>query len=111
MLVFVLTAGCVCGHLGYNVVRVIDGDTIVVQDRVNGIRTHIRLAGYDAPERGEPGFDEATARMKALVEGKWVRVVPLKRGAYGRLVARVIIEGAQDLTEAMTEWQPGAAMP
>ena len=40
------------------VIHVIDGDTIIAQ--VAGIEERIRFIGIDTPERGEPGFDEAT---------------------------------------------------
>jgi len=40
------------------VVRVIDGDTIVVI--VNGVEERVRFVGIDSPERGAAGFDEAT---------------------------------------------------
>jgi len=42
-----------------SVVRVIDGDTIVVA--VDGVDERVRFVGVDTPERGEAGFDEATA--------------------------------------------------
>ena len=49
-------------------VRVIDGDTIVVL--INGEEQHLRYIGLDAPESDAPGGDEATAKNQALVEGQ-----------------------------------------
>lgn len=76
----------------YRVRRVIDGDTVVLE---NGL--HVRYAGINAPESGRwvkdpaPFAPEATARNKALVENRDVRLAlaaaPLD--PYGRVVARL----------------------
>jgi len=78
----------------YRVRKVVDGDTIVLE---NGL--HIRYNGINAPERGHfvsdraPLADEATARNIALVEGKQVRVKlaasPLDM--HGRVCARIFL--------------------
>lgn len=47
--------------------RVIDGDTVEVE----GVR--VRLNGVAAPERSEPGGNEATAALRAIVAGQTVR--------------------------------------
>jgi micrococcal nuclease len=64
------------------VVRVIDGDTIVLN---NGER--VRLIGIDAPETGEPGADEATQFVRERVEGLtvWLEVDGADRDRFGRL--------------------------
>ena len=72
------------------VVRVIDGDTIELQD---GRR--VRYLGIDTPELGEDYSAEATARNRELVENK---VVELQRGKrdkdeYGRLLRYVYVDG------------------
>lgn len=69
--------------------RVIDGDTIELQDG-----TIVRYQGITAPERGEPFYDQATQTNKALVEGKKVK---LEYDAYtsdkfGRVLAYVIVD-------------------
>ncbi len=48
----------------FEVVRVIDGDTFVVE--YDGEPTSVRIHGIDAPERGEPGHDAATAALREL---------------------------------------------
>ena len=47
------------------VVRVIDGDTIVVQ--ITDREEHVRYYGIDTPERGDACFSEATARNAELI--------------------------------------------
>ncbi|MBU1111998.1 MAG: thermonuclease family protein, partial [Nanoarchaeota archaeon] len=67
--------------------RVIDGDTFEVYTRVNGSR-FIRLAGVNAPERYHSGGRQATMKLKRLIEGKTVTLVPKAR-SYGRVVGNV----------------------
>jgi len=55
----------------YKVVIIIDGDTFVVTPRwklwlKNGDR--IRPTGYDTPERGEHGFEEAALNLNELAD-------------------------------------------
>ncbi len=55
------------------VIKVADGDTITVLDS-NKEQHRIRLAGIDAPEKGQP-FDNASRKMlRELVAGKDARV-------------------------------------
>jgi micrococcal nuclease len=72
------------------VIRVIDGDTVELED---GRR--VRYLGIDTPESGEYYADEATARNIELVEGK---IVELQSGTrdedeYGRLLRYVYVDG------------------
>lgn len=79
------------------VARVVDGDTIDLSDG-----TTVRLIGIDAPERGVCGHGEATSRLRQLVEGKAVTLVPgarQDRDRYGRLLRYVEVDGLDvDLT-------------
>ncbi|MCW8130177.1 MAG: thermonuclease family protein [Planctomycetota bacterium] len=76
----------------YRVRRVVDGDTIVLE---NGL--HVRYQGVNTPEAGRwvkdpaPLSAEATARNRALVDGRFVRLAlgPEPLDEYGRVVARV----------------------
>ena len=72
------------------VVDVIDGDTL---DLDNGER--VRLAGIDAPERGDCGADTATATLTALTLGHAVVLEPSDedRDQYGRLLRYVVVDG------------------
>lgn len=70
----------------YLVTYVVDGDTIELG---NGER--VRIVGIDTPERGECGYDQATAQMERLVLGKRVRLTisDEDRDRYGRLLRYV----------------------
>jgi micrococcal nuclease len=68
------------------VTRVIDGDTIEIE---GGER--VRYIGIDAPEEGEPYYQEATEANRNLVEGKRVRLEKdvEDKDEYGRLLRYV----------------------
>jgi len=70
--------------------RVIDGDTFDVKTKI-GDTNRVRIAGYNAPELNERGGKKATKKLKELIEGKTVSIVPKAR-SYGRLVADVRID-------------------
>jgi endonuclease YncB( thermonuclease family) len=74
----------------YLVTRVIDGDTIEL-----GTGQGVRIVGIDTPERGECGFDAATANMERLVLGKRVRLTMSDEDTdrYGRLLRYVDVGG------------------
>lgn len=67
--------------------RVIDGDTFEVYRKVRGSK-FIRLAGVNTPERLQKGGRQATLRLKRLVGGKTVTLVPKAR-SYSRVVGDV----------------------
>ena len=77
---------------GYSAIvsKVVDGDTIDIQD---GQR--VRLLGINTPEKAQPYFEEATARMKELVLGKTAILVMDKsdKDKYGRLLRHVYVDG------------------
>lgn len=72
----------------YLVSRVIDGDTLEV-----GTGDEVRVVGIDTPERGECGYDSATAALEKLVLGKRVRLgmSDEDHDRYGRLLRYVNI--------------------
>ena len=71
------------------VVRVSDGDSIRVL--WNGTSTPVRLAGIDAPERGQPWSRNARAALAGLVAGQTVAVSVSDQDRYGRLVGLVSV--------------------
>lgn len=69
--------------------KIIDGDTFKVRRRVRGSQ-FIRIAGLNAPERGEKGYMAAKKRLNRI-KGKTVTIRP-KGKSYGRTVANVIFK-------------------
>ncbi len=83
------------------VLRVKDGDSLVVE-RIPTKRIHeIRLAGIDAPELGQPWGPASRAALRRLVDGKSVMVETIDRDRYGRLVGKVFV-GRAYVNAAMT---------
>ena len=73
------------------VVRIKDGDTVVVLDWSN--RQHeVRLAGIDAPEKKQPFGTSARQQLAALVFKESVVVEWEKRDRYKRIVGKVLLE-------------------
>jgi micrococcal nuclease len=71
------------------VVRVLDGDTLELE---NGER--IRLLGIDAPELGEPFFEEAKLALEGMVLNKVVKIEKdssLDKDKYGRSLGYVFL--------------------
>lgn len=71
------------------VVRIIDGDTIVV-----GNNTHIRFLGINTPEKGEFYHDEAMNFLSGLISNKTVNLEFGKdrQDLYGRTLAYVFLD-------------------
>ena len=83
------------------VMRVVDGDTIVVA--LGGSRgTKVRLIGIDTPERDECFYRAATERMRALVDGRSVKLVrdASETDRYGRLL-RYVYVGTRSINATM----------
>lgn len=83
-----------CPYLNINgpvkVIRVIDGDTVDVVWR--GMVERIRMLNINTPERGKPGYREATRALRKLIGHepvmlKFERNGKPSRGRYGRLLA------------------------
>lgn len=72
------------------VVAVTDGDTVVVLDSHR--RQHkVRLAGIDAPEKGQAFGGRSRQHLASLVHGKQVVLQGDKYDRYGRMVVKVLI--------------------
>lgn len=78
-----------------SVSRVIDGDTVEITiDMGNRItwRENFRLRDIDTPERGQPGFAEATEYVKSLfLRHPISRVETFKPDKYGRWLIDIYI--------------------
>lgn len=74
------------------VLRVLDGDSLLVIIADNGVRG-VRIAGIDAPEKGQPHADASRRALLALLDQREVRVDAVKTDAFDRLVGRVFVDG------------------
>jgi endonuclease YncB( thermonuclease family) len=98
-------------HYSRTVVRIIDGDTLVVDwpdpAGLPNERRTIRLAGIDAPElvpAASPAALASAAHLADLCHYRSVRVVPTRTwpDPYNRIIARVYV-GATDLSAAQVK--------
>ncbi len=71
------------------VTRVIDGDTFMTSSR----KKPVRLANYDAPERGNLKYKVSKERLSSMIAGKTVTIDVKARDVYGRAVANVKVDG------------------
>lgn len=71
------------------VLRVKDGDSMIVRETRTDRVHEVRLSGIDAPELGQPWGIQARTALRRLVAGREVRVEVVDRDRYGRMVARV----------------------
>lgn len=92
------------------VVQVVDGDTIEIR-LPDGRLERVRLIGIDAPELGEPGSAEATARLAELVEGEQIRLEAdvSDRDRFDRLL-RYVLVGDVFVNEALVREGLAAAV-
>jgi endonuclease YncB( thermonuclease family) len=74
------------------VVRVTDGDTIVVLD-ASIVQHKIRLTGIDAPERSQAFGTKSKEHLSDLVAGKSVVVDYNKYDRYHRILGKVLMNG------------------
>ena len=99
-LFFVLLIGWAASEtITGKVVRVIDGDTLVLLVAGNK-QERIRLADIDAPERGQEFSDKSRQLLSSLAAGKTVRVEYSSRDQYGRLLGTVYV-GRKNINEEM----------
>ena len=83
------------------VVRVKDGDSLVVERKDVKRQAEIRMAGIDAPELAQPWGATARTAMRQLVMGMTVVIEVTDKDRYGRLVGRVF-QGRTYVNAAMT---------
>lgn len=84
------SGGSVSGETA-RVVRVIDGDTIVVN--LNGVEENVRYVGINTPERDEACYRDATQANADFVEGQTVTLVRDRsdRDRYDRLLRYIYV--------------------
>lgn len=96
----ILLSSCVSGKkLTGKIVKVSDGDTVVLLDKDN--KQHkIRLDGIDCPERGQDFGTKATEFTRDLCAGKYVIVEYEKYDQYKRILGVVYVSGV-NVNEAL----------
>jgi endonuclease YncB( thermonuclease family) len=72
------------------VVKIADGDTLTVLDGSN-VQHRIRLAGIDAPEKGQPFGTKARENLAGKVFKQEVRVEVIDVDRYHREVGRIFL--------------------
>lgn len=71
--------------------HVCDGDSIIVRGRFG--RVKLRIAGMDAPETAQPRGRESERRLRAMLQGRSVKVRSVAADRYGRWVSTVTADG------------------
>lgn len=91
-------------------VDVADGDSFVFRGG-DGQRVRIRLSGIDAPERDQPWADRSRRHLRDLLDDARLRLEPVKRDPYDRLVARVTVRRGEtgDDDVALAQLRAGLA--
>lgn len=88
--------------------EVIDGDTFKAKDgwkRNEKRGDTVRPTGYNTPEKGEPGYEQAKQRLKDLILDKKVYIKSAKAvDEWGRLVADVYYNG-KNLADYFPEYK------
>lgn len=82
------------------VTRVSDGDTLWVRPAAGGAPQKIRVHGIDAPELCQAYGPQARSALRRWTLHRALHVEPLHVDDYGRLVARLWLDG-QDLAARM----------
>jgi len=80
------------------VTKIIDGDTFLTDKRKNPVR----LSDVDAPEKRQPGYQNAKICLKKLILNQEVTIETVARDKYGRSVANVEV-GKKSVNKAMQE--------
>jgi micrococcal nuclease len=74
---------------------VVDGDTLYVE--LDGLRTRVRLAEVDAPEKGQPFGRRSEQSLRELIWKRQVRVAWSELDRYGRPIVRVTTSDGIDV--------------
>ena len=83
------------------IIRVVDGDSIIVY--LNGDPTQVRLACIDAPEIGQypyGGLAMNTSRG-LLPADSTIKITPIREDRYGRAIGHVMTPGGVDVAEEL----------
>ncbi len=93
--------------MSFKVTEVIDGDTFKVTPNwewAGQSGNTVRPNGYNTPEEGERGYDQATTKLSKLIQGKEVELNNPITFTYGRLLCDVYLNG-NNLKNFFPEYQ------
>jgi endonuclease YncB( thermonuclease family) len=85
---------------GYRFVRVVDGDTVVVQSRRNGEETRLRLVGINSPETNECFSEQAKFQLGKSIIGKKISYKIFGRDGFGRYLG-IVYANNTDVSQDM----------
>lgn len=98
-ILFALNIGLVRADFTAKVQRVVDGDTIHVEDEA-GKKFKVRLTGIDAPEQNQPYGLASTYHLRWLLLNKFVLLEskpkkgkPYSVDRYKRVLAKIVLDG------------------
>lgn len=93
LLILLLFPAILSAHtLKGKIIRVSDGDTVVVLDSTN-TQYRVRLDGIDCPEKGQPFGKKATDFVKNITsKSEFVTIVWKKKDRYGRILGYLIVD-------------------
>lgn len=93
--------------MSFKVVKIIDGDTFEVSPNWewgDQKGNTVRAKGYNAPEEGQPGYEEAKEKLRRLILGKEVELKDPIKVTFGRLLCDVYYQG-KNLADYFPEYQ------
>lgn len=92
MLITLLSTAAQAADLSGTVVRIVDGDTLVLLDS-DRTQHKVRLTEIDAPESKQPFGQKSKEALAALCSNKPAVVKSTSKDRYGRTLGRVICDG------------------
>lgn len=91
-----------------NLVTIHDGDRITISYHDTKTAIPVRLYGIDAPEKGQPYWQEAKDFLHNLLIGKWVKVATATEGTEEELIGIVNLPNEtmanEELVKAGLAW-------
>ncbi len=90
---------------GYRITRLSDGDSFEVA--AGDLPIRVRLFGIDCPEMDQPFGREARGILERLVDDRPIRLEPVDRDRYGRMVAVAFTEDGRNINHELV--RQGAA--
>lgn len=106
ILIITLISIQLVAQVGAKVIRIKDGDTVVVLLEGN-IQKTLRLAEVDCPESGQPFGKNAKQFTSDLIFGKQITFIATDEDRYGRTIAKIYYDNkylSQEIIRAGFGW-------